>query len=148
MFLINDGANERERRILQFLDTDPPIAVMLAAIHFEWTVKRAILKLSRRPTVTLRGELVRVYGLDGYKKAWSSEVGGESLPNVMGRVYWHRVTVAFTLRNQIVHGAGGCSRVFAEPRVAALLTAAERIREMVSANGLDLFSRLRPRRRS
>lgn len=67
MFLVKDSPDERERSIRQFLAGEPSIAAVLAAIHLEWTIKRAILKLSSRSTALLRSELIQAYGLDGYK---------------------------------------------------------------------------------
>jgi hypothetical protein len=146
MFLVKDTPAQRERRIRQFLASDPPIAVLLAAIHFEWTVKRAILKLSVRPTAQLRGDLAETFGLERYKDAWSAELGLPGMPAVVGRSLWHRVTIAFRLRNQIVHGAGGCSQSHAEPRVNALLDAAERLRALAADRGSDLYTKLQVRR--
>lgn len=147
MFLVKDSPDERERRIRQFLAGEPSIAAVLAAIHLEWTIKRAILKLSSRSTALLRSELIQAYGLDGYKEAWRRELGSGGLPALIGAPLWERVKNAFALRNQIVHGAGGCTRRFAEPRVAALLSAAEIIRQFAEDRGSNLYSRLQARNR-
>ena len=146
MFLVGDTADERRERILKFLAAEPAIAVLLAAIHFEWTLKRAILKLSDEPTASLRAELARVYGLDTYKAAWREHVVAATLPQIVRN--WSEVTQAFKLRNALVHGAVGCSARFAKPRVNALLKAAAAMQGFANSRDHDLYSKLKTRRRS
>lgn len=39
MFLVHDSSSSREARIQQFLAEEPSLAVLLAVIHFEWTIR-------------------------------------------------------------------------------------------------------------
>lgn len=64
MFFVNDTQEHRHKFIRSFLKKDTaPIAVLLAAIDFEWTVKRAILAFGTSPTKDLRACFKNVYGL-------------------------------------------------------------------------------------
>jgi hypothetical protein len=146
MFLVGDTADDRRERILKFLATEPAIAVLLAAIHFEWTLNRAILKLSDKPTASLRAQLASVYGLDTYKAAWREYVVAATWPKIVRN--WGEVKQAFKLRNALVHGAVGCSARFAKPRVNALLKAAATMQGYADSRDHDLYSKLKTRRRS
>lgn len=57
MFFVGDGYKLREKRIREFLRSDPALAVLLAAAHFEWTVCRAVLFMSNTPNVVLREKM-------------------------------------------------------------------------------------------
>ena len=74
MFLVSDDSPTRELRIRAALTTEPAIAVILGAVHVEWTVRRAILALGRSPNIVLRVQLTRAHGLDQYKDLWKAEV--------------------------------------------------------------------------
>jgi len=52
MFLVKDDPTEREKKILGFVPNEPAIAVILAAVHFEWTVRRAIIALCGKNSKT------------------------------------------------------------------------------------------------
>jgi len=144
MFQVREKREDREKRIHSFLEQDAAIAVLLAAIHFEWSVKRAILKLSSTPTVELRKALVNVFRLDSYKEAWRQHVNAPRLTSVITN--WQDVKIAFKLRNQIVHGTGGCSARYAAPRVRALIAAARDVGDYTRSQGHDLYSRLAARK--
>ena len=74
MFLVQDSSVSREERIKQFLDEDPSLSALLSVIHFEWTVRRAIIALGKSPNVVIRVKLRGCQGLDGYKDLWRDEV--------------------------------------------------------------------------
>ena len=61
MFLVSDDSPTRELRIRAALTTEPAIAVIVGAVHVEWTVRRAILALGRSPNVVLRVQLTRAH---------------------------------------------------------------------------------------
>ena len=54
IFSVGYGSKKREEKILQYLEEDYIVAIILAAVHFEWMLKRTILKLSKSPTKKLR----------------------------------------------------------------------------------------------
>ncbi len=64
MFTVKFGSKNRESQIMRILKKDHSTAVILAAVHFEWTIKRAILKLGVSPTKTLRKRLEDVYSFN------------------------------------------------------------------------------------
>jgi hypothetical protein len=148
MFLVRDDSIAREARIHALVATDPPLAVILGAVHVEWTVRRALLALGRSPNVVLRTRLARAHGLDHYKDLWKAEVvrarGAPSLPQLVRR--WPELRRAFLLRHRLVHGARSCTATYASPKVAVLLEAAADIRAFCRAQGVDLHVRLPVRR--
>jgi hypothetical protein len=79
VFLATDSKPRRENKVRRYLDSDPGMALLLAAVNFEWTVCRAVLFLSKSPNSALRHRMGAYYSLDGYKKLWKLEVvrGGE-----------------------------------------------------------------------
>jgi len=64
----------REERIKQFLAEDASLSALLAVIHFEWTVRRAIIALGTSPNVVVRTKLKECHGLGKYKDVWKNEV--------------------------------------------------------------------------
>ena len=149
MFLASDPLEVRERRIRQYLARDPSVSVLLAAAHFEWTVCRAVLFLSKRPNSELHRKLEAVYGLPRYKEFWKEELteaeGLGALPKVVRN--WSDVHQSFIWRNRIVHGRDRCTRNMATPKVEAIVSGAADIWQFCSGLGVDLSSRLPVRRR-
>jgi hypothetical protein len=149
MFLVSDDSPTREVRIRAALTTEPPLAVILGAVHVEWTVRRAILALGRSPNVVLKVQLTRAHGLDQYKDLWKTEVVQArhvpTLPQIVGR--WVELRKAFTLRHRLVHGASSCTADYAAPKVTVLIEAAADIRTFCRTQGVDLHARLPIRRK-
>ena len=104
MFLAGEPAQYREAKIRTWLHTEPSIALVVAAVHFEWTICRVVLFLSSRSNREIRKELAAVYGLEKYKDFWRMEIvsrrGGYSLPSIVGD--WKAMTDAFKARNRVV----------------------------------------------
>ena len=82
MFSINETRENREEVLKKLLSVDPCVALVIAFLDFEWTVRRCILALGKSATKeihamfsgkhpSIRGH---VCGLDGYNKLWTKEV--------------------------------------------------------------------------
>lgn len=147
MFLVQDSSESREARIKSFLAEDPSLSALLAIIHFEWTVRRAIIALGTSPNVMVRAELKNCHGLDRYKDVWKAEVSlnvHKSLPEVVKN--WEGLRRAFRLRHRLVHGAASCGTEYASERVNWAIEATNDIRAVCDAHGIKLDSRLPIRR--
>jgi hypothetical protein len=113
MFLVQDKITGRHKRIRSFLQKkDYSIAVILAAVDLEWTVRRAIRALGKLPTAKLKDEILnsKERGIKGYKKIWKQYVCDDvekSLVKVIGEKEWDQVTAAFDHRNLLIHGFEG-----------------------------------------
>src|SRR2546427_7419394 len=110
MFIVTDTLENRHRKIRSFVLREPVIAILLAAVDFEWTVRRAILALGTNSNRFIRDQVLnRCHGAEEYKRAWKDEVVlqlGKSLPEVVGN--WEFLKKeAFPLRHQVVHGLRG-----------------------------------------
>jgi len=144
MFLAGEPAQYREAKIQKWLHTEPSIALLVAAVHVEWTVCRAVLFLSPRPNREIRKELAVVYGLEKYKDCWRMEIvslrGGHSLPRIVGA--WKAVTDALKARDRLVHGRDQYTRHMAAPHVEARLKAAAELRAYGKRLGVDFQARL------
>ncbi len=148
MFLVSDKFNDRENRISAYFEDDPALGVLLAAIHFEWTAKRAILKLGQMPTVRLKKKLESVYRYEDYTKLWKQEVvpkHKKRLTQIINNPKYLQEE-AWDLRNKLVHGAASCSASYAEKRFSAFMSAAKTVEEFVSKRGLDINARLKTRK--
>ncbi|MFC1791794.1 hypothetical protein ACFL0I_04945, partial [Gemmatimonadota bacterium] len=121
---------------------------ILAAVHFEWMVKRAILKLAETPTKALREELEGAYTLQDYKKIWEREVeprfGNAALGTVLGRLTKIR-DEALKVRGRIVHGNGTVRQIDAEEAIDLFLEAGMKLREFATKHGEDLDTVLKRR---
>jgi hypothetical protein len=74
MFLSLEPCHLKERRVHESLARDPSVAMVIAAVYFEWTVARAVMPLSNTPNATLHERMGRVYGLAACKELWKEEV--------------------------------------------------------------------------
>jgi hypothetical protein len=155
MFAVGFGSQKREDEIRRILkDQDPTTAVILAAVHFEWMLKRAILKMGSSPTKVLRERLEDIYriedknGQQGYKTVWRREIEprfkNAALGTVLGRLTAIQ-NVAMDLRGRIVHGNGTASRRKAQEAVELFLGAGEKLRAFTMKHRVNLDSRLKPR---
>ena len=148
MFLVKESATSRETKIRQLFDLEPGWAVVLSVIHFEWTIRRAIIALGTSPNIEIRAKLKNCHGCDSYKNLWREEV----LPNVKLRLpevveNWDNLRKAFKLRHRLVHGVAACDSTYAKERMIWAMAATANIRDLCTRNKIDLESRLSVRRK-
>jgi hypothetical protein len=156
MFSVTYGSKRRESSIRRIAVRDKTTAVILASVHFEWMLKRTILKLSQSPTATIRRELEDVYklnggsGHNGYAGIWGREIACR-LPNAaLGRVIGRLTAIqnhALRVRGRIVHGNGTVSDADADKAIDLFLQAGKKLREFAASHAVDIDARLSPRRR-
>jgi hypothetical protein len=151
VFLAGDQMEWRHRKIRSFLPDEPVIAIVLGAVDFEWTVRRAIIALGTNSNRHIRDEVLRTCsGAESYKDAWKKEVKprlGRTLPEVVPD--WNLLKEeGFGLRNRVVHGIRGMptSRQ-AVVGVEAFLAASAAISEFAEQHGQTLFGQRLPVRR-
>ena len=155
MFLVQDSNLSREARIKQFLAEDPALSALLSVIHFEWTVRRAIIAVGNSSNVKVRAKLKNCHGLDKYKDVWKEEVSAKKnfkdfsqdlslLPKVVKD--WQGLGRAFRLRHRLVHGATSCGAEYASDRVYWAIDATNDVRTLCLEQGIDLDLRLPVRR--
>ena len=115
IFSVGYGSKKREEKILQYLEEDYIVAIILAAIHFEWMLKRTILKLSKSPTKKLRKTLEHVFQIEStnnqktLQKVWINEVANEYKNASLGKVLPNLTSIkdkAKVIRGFLVHGNG------------------------------------------
>lgn len=148
MFLVQDSSTAREARIQQLSVEDPTLSALLAVIHVEWTVRRAIIALGTSPNVEIRKKLEKGHGLDNYKEHWKIEVSPNTqkrLPEVVKN--WEGLRRSFRLRHRLVHGASSCGHEYAQVRASWALAAAADVREFCRVHDVDLDARLPVRRK-
>jgi hypothetical protein len=151
MFFVSDSQKERHTRIRAFVtDESATIAVILAAVDFEWSVRRAILALGTSPTKHIREVVFAKFhgGYGNYADAWKKEVAvwlKQSLDQAIP--HWSRLTDkkvgAVRLRGQIVHGAHvSVSANFASPRVEDWLAASTLLEALANEHRTSLYKRI------
>lgn len=149
MFTVKETSIAREQRITNLVQTDPALAVILAAVHVEWTLRRAIIALGTAPNTVVRAKLSRCHGLQAYKELWRQEVTPRThvrLNHIVSN--WDGLVRAFKLRHRLVHGAATCQQFYAEQRVSWALEAARNVRAFVADRGVDVDRRLPIRRQA
>ena len=150
MFLVQDSSLSREERIKYYLIEDASVSVLLSVIHFEWTVRRAIIALGISPNVVVRERLSKCHGLDKYKEVWRDEVflneqrQVDRLSEVVKN--WECLGRAFRLRHRLVHGVASCGTDYARERVHWALDATRDVRTVCIENDINLDARLPVRR--
>jgi hypothetical protein len=145
LFLANDSLQRRHKKIRSFLPSEPVIAILLASVDFEWTVRRAIIALGTNSNRFIRDSVLnKCHGADAYKEAWQKEVQprlGMHLPHVVKNWSFLKAE-AFALRHQVVHGLRGMpSTRKTEERVEAFLEASRAIADFAIAHNEPLFGR-------
>lgn len=148
MFLVKDSSLSREKRIQQFFIEDPSLSTLLAVIHFEWTVRRAVIALGTSPNVNIRTKLKSCHGHKAYKGIWKEEVfpkRGQRLTEVVNN--WDGLRKAFKLRHRLVHGVSACGAEYARDRTSWAIYACQNIRGFCLKHDIDLDSRLPIRQR-
>lgn len=149
MFLVSHSLDLRAKEIRSWLPKHSSIALVVAAVYFEWTICRAIVGLSRRPNREVREILVKIYGLARYKDLWRHELShltdAQLLPKVVKD--WHSVTEAFAARDRLVHGRDRYTPRMATPLVDSLLAAVSDVCAHALKHGVDINNRLPQRRR-
>jgi hypothetical protein len=150
MFLASDTKKHRELKIRKFLPADPGVALLVAAVNFEWTICRAVLFLSKRPNSELRSLMAKYFSLDSYKELWNLEVvaGRNFSPLAIVVRNWSAVRKAFEARNKLVHGRDRYTRNMATPHVNVLLLGTNYIDEYCESLGYPLCRRLPVRKQS
>ncbi|NLD88685.1 MAG: hypothetical protein GX633_10585 [Clostridiales bacterium] len=143
MFLVNDTLESRQKTIASY---EPFVGVILAAIDFEWTVRRAILALGSSTTKEIKSKTLNANcsGLDAYKKAWNKEVKpltGKRLDEIVPEWQYFKET-AYPLRHRLVHGVeGSVTPQYASDRMKAILSASKYIADFADSLGEPLYGR-------
>lgn len=136
MFFVSDSIAERQEKIRSFLETDPVVAVLLAAADFEWCLNRFIIALGTKPNKEIRDEVLSslnkkgfrsyVSGLTDYERAWKKSAASSndfrSLEDIISHNQWKALKDAFNLRNELIHGRKGTTGPgYAAKRVEVIL---------------------------
>ena len=150
MFLVRDTIQARHTKIRSFLQNEPVISVLLAASDFEWTIRRAIIAMSKRPNKQIRDLLRKTHGLDNYKKIWNREVKpicGKGLPEVVPE--WDRFkNTSFPLRDKIIHGIKvSPGKSYAILQTERILTASTAVVEFAKEAGYFIYGKHLPIKR-
>ena len=150
MFLVNDTIQQRRTRIRSFLKSDQVVAVLLAAADFEWTVRRAIIALSRAPNKVVRNRLAKCHGLKGYKSLWDELIKPyyeKGLHQIIPK--WDRLNgVSYPLRDLIIHGIKpSTGKNYARLQVERILAASHAIVGFTSQNGYAIYGKRLPVKR-
>jgi len=154
MFAVGFGISNREKKIRVISKSDPNHGLILAAVHFEWVIKRTILKLGQSPTARLRGELEGIYKLGSpdnkkdYRSIWKREVASRFKNAQLGIVLGNLHTLeskTLKIRGQVIHGNGTVPKANALDAINEFLKASKKLYDFASKNGEDLDEILRRR---
>lgn len=142
-FLVKDTQSERHRRIRAFVtDELALVAVLLAAVDLEWTLRRALYVMGTTPIKELREQ--RISSLRKYARVWRKEVresNARKLEDVVDD--WTALEKAYEMRHKIVHGSQGSTSVaYASARVDRILAASGDIVSYCEACGYDVYARI------
>jgi hypothetical protein len=145
-FLVSRSQELRHVEIRSFLTQDAAIiAALLAAVDFEWTVRRVLDHASTGDTRLKKDKYVS--GLDSYARVWAETLkaaNGRKLQDVVPD--WEALKQAYQLRHDIVHGKQGSSGLrYVTARVSCILLAAEAVATYGRELGADPYKRLQKR---
>jgi hypothetical protein len=142
-FLVKDKQKDRHKKIRSYLtDEDCSIAVLLATIDLEWTIRRSLYALSNASLAELREE--RISGLDRYARNWEKKLKMD-FPLKLEISSWEELKEAFELRNALTHGAQGSSGLkYCTKQVSRMLEASVALYEFgINHNpSVNIYKRL------
>ena len=155
MFSVEYGIANREKRIREIANTDPTTAVILAAVHFEWMIKRSILKLGCSPTASLREELEEIYKLaikgknqKDYRSIWKREIAHRFKNAQLGTVLGNLQTLqnsTMKVRGKVIHGNGTVSKEVADDAIKDFMRATNKLVAFALRHDEDLDKKLKAR---
>ena len=163
MFLVSDGDRENRKAIIKSTASDDGVIyVLLAAIDFEWTLRRTILALGCMPTKTLAVEMNKpeYRSLDGQARLWKKEVIGHygvSTPSLKAVVnkgeqkliggaptLYSSLKRARELRNKVVHGLqGSCGKEYAILNAEVFFAASDALVVFAQSHGRNIYKPIR-----
>lgn len=163
MFLVSDGSRNARKKIISGLSAkDRAVGFLLSVIDFEWTVRRAILKLSTAPTKAIKDRLADCHGLAAYRDMWREYVVrdkeccvAEGLPSVINgpvkgkgtKRLWDLLKNTFKVRNLLVHGVSGFIKdEDAERHMLNVFPATDALAEFTAQNGANVFEKIKSRK--
>ena len=123
------------------------IAVILAAIDLEWTIRRTI---DAAADETLSRKIVS--GLSKYEEEWENVCVTLRDQNPLASLTkivrdWDGLKTAYQIRHDVIHGRSGTTSLkYATPRVEVMLEASVNIALAGKLGGADPYKRLRRRR--
>ena len=161
MFRIR-GANRQNREyhvdlVHKVANDDWGAAIILAAVYFEWCVRRCIIALASAPVADIRKKVNdRRMSFDKLQKTWAKEVCGQRpdvpaladvFDSIKGKPHfgnlvleWRSIDYARQLRNRLVHGER-CDPLERNGRkyVELLLAASDVIVQLSESRGQSIF---------
>lgn len=149
MFLVRDTIQARHAKIRSFLQSDPVIAVLLAAADFEWTIRRAIISLATQSNAEVTRLLKQCYGLERYKNLWKKLVKPHWEKGLAGIVpEWQRFfETSFPLRDRIIHGIKvNPGQKFAATQTERILAASAAVADFAARAGRPVYGKRLPRK--
>ena len=158
MFSVGYGIANREKRIRDIANTDSTTAVILAAVHFEWMIKRSILKLGCSPTAELRKELENMYKLaikgenqKDYRSIWKREIAcrykNARLGTVLGNLNKLQNST-MKVRGWVIHGNGTVLKDVADDAIKEFMIATNKLTTFAMNHGEDLDEELKERNKA
>ena len=163
MFLVSDGCRASRRKLIDCAaGADMVIRTILAAIDFEWTLRRVVLALGCTATKVLgvKFDDPKFRKIDGLKKLWKEEVCAN--PNVKAPTLvelinhqmvpsyetkkrpWDCWNDAWSFRNRLVHGLQGSSgEKYGRNHSETLLRATDVLVDFALKNKKDVFKPIR-----
>ncbi len=151
-WVTKERRQERESRIREIFVKEMALGYLMAAIDFEWTIRRAIVLMNTCPTAILKKalEVKRVSGLSTYCECWTKYVQAirkDTTPNVLAIIFdspqavvptndkFKSLQEAMALRHRLVHGvSGGIPVEKGKECFERLLSASKKISEYVDAH--------------
>ena len=163
MFLVSDRSRANRRKLIaRVAGGDSVVQVLLAAIDFEWTLRRTVLALGYSPTKSLAEKMneTRFRHFDGIKKLWKEEVVGHlgkdtpalaqvidaeaKMPAAAKGSASACLQKAREFRNSIVHGIqGSCGKEYGELQADVFFAASDALATFAMKHKKDIFKTIR-----
>jgi len=146
-FLIQDNQSGRHEKIRSYLtDDNAIIAVLLAAIDLEWTLRRTIdAAASKHPLIIEKLKNSNISGLKRYETEWNKVCVKLHKMKPLNQIvsHWEELDKYYQIRHDIIHGRVGSTGLkYATKRIELILNASVSIAAEGKLANVDPYKKL------
>jgi hypothetical protein len=147
MFIKNDTIEEREQMIYDLLNSEPFLAFSIAFTHFEWSLKRTILSLSKTPSVIVKKKLEESLTINSYRTLWFKEIKEKLGLRVLAKQFadWNDIVESFKMRDRLFENSKSINNNKLKNLTKSLINAARELNTLCLQFDINIYRKVQIR---
>jgi hypothetical protein len=147
MFIKNDTIEEREQMIYDLLNSEPFLAFSIAFTHFEWSLKRTILSLSKTPSVIVKKKLEESLTINSYRTLWFKEIKEKLGLRVLAKQFadWNDIVESFKMRDRLFENSKSINNNKLKNLTKSLINAARELHTLCLQFDINIYRKVQIR---